>query len=58
LPAPSDHIVGCRFRGRCPLYLTLGQREQALCQQEDPDLDPAADGRGVACHHTRGVLTG
>ncbi len=58
MPAPTDEIVGCRFRGRCPLYLTLGEAEQSLCQREDPDLDPAADGRGVACHHTRGVLTG
>ncbi|MFH8403458.1 dipeptide ABC transporter ATP-binding protein [Streptomyces sp. NPDC018019] len=38
LPSPADVPSGCRFRGRCPLYATLGAPEQRRCREEDPRL--------------------
>ena len=54
LPSPSEHIDGCRFRSRCPLYKTLDPVRDAeartKCERDDPHLEPH-DGVDVACHH-------
>jgi len=39
---------GCAFHPRCA-------RADAGCRQHDPQLEPAGDGRGVACHHPLSV---
>lgn len=50
LPSPTEDIVGCNFRSRCPLYKILPEAEQQLCASEDPA--PRLIGRSkVACHH-------
>jgi oligopeptide transport system ATP-binding protein len=36
---------GCRFQARCPLG-----RGRAVCQEQEPVLQPAATGHLVACH--------
>ncbi len=42
-PSPVAPPPGCRFHPRCP-------RAFDRCRREDPALQPAADGRLVACH--------
>ncbi|MFA1550029.1 dipeptide ABC transporter ATP-binding protein [Actinomadura chokoriensis] len=49
-PGPMSPLKGCRFRGRCPRYLTLGPVEARLCEEQDPEASRDAD-RSVACHH-------
>jgi oligopeptide/dipeptide ABC transporter ATP-binding protein len=46
-PSPSAVLVGCAFRGRCPV---AGER----CGREAPALRAIADGRLVACHYAQG----
>ncbi|MGW7054152.1 dipeptide ABC transporter ATP-binding protein [Streptomyces sp. NPDC054887] len=41
---------GCRFRGRCPRYITLSSTERRRCEQEDPLLLPLAEDHAAACH--------
>jgi peptide/nickel transport system ATP-binding protein len=58
LPNPADPPSGCRFRTRCPLFVTLGPLAQQLCQEQEPPSRPpkdgsAAPGHEVACHHAR-----
>jgi peptide/nickel transport system ATP-binding protein len=60
LPSPSEHIDGCRFRTRCPLYKLLDPVKEATararCEQDDPHLAPHG-GVTAACHHVdRNVL--
>jgi peptide/nickel transport system ATP-binding protein len=60
LPSPSEHIDGCRFRTRCPLYRMLDPvkdaRARAQCERDDPHLMPHG-GVTAACHHVdRNVL--
>lgn len=54
LPSPSDHIDGCRFRSRCPLYKMLDPIRDAAarekCEHVDPSLRPFDDVE-AACHH-------
>ncbi|MGE3620815.1 MAG: oligopeptide/dipeptide ABC transporter ATP-binding protein [Acidimicrobiia bacterium] len=46
-PSPLDPPAGCRFHTRCPLA-------SERCRREEPSLEPAGDGRFVACHHPVG----
>jgi peptide/nickel transport system ATP-binding protein len=56
LPSPTDHIDGCRFRTRCPLYKMLDPAARAQCESVDPQLEPHG-GVTAACHHVdRNVL--
>ncbi|NVI90463.1 ABC transporter ATP-binding protein [Actinomadura sp. BRA 177] len=49
-PDPMSPLTGCRFRSRCPRYVTLAGEDTRLCDQQDPE--PWEDsGRSVACHH-------
>jgi peptide/nickel transport system ATP-binding protein len=50
LPDPMSPPIGCRFRSRCPRYLTLAEQDARLCEVEDPEPSEDAD-RSVACHH-------
>ena len=38
LPSPANPPAGCRFRSRCPLYLTLPPELQQRCIDESPEL--------------------
>jgi peptide/nickel transport system ATP-binding protein len=44
LPKTGSMTAGCRFQPRCPLATSI-------CEQKDPLLRQAGDGRTVACHH-------
>ncbi|AKP08018.1 Oligopeptide transport ATP-binding protein [Corynebacterium pseudotuberculosis] len=37
-PSPTEEITGCAFRGRCPLYVTLGDAHQRRCRTEEPEV--------------------
>ena len=53
LPSPLERPTGCRFRTRCPKYLTLGPDDQQRCQTDDPELldTPSRSGdHRAACH--------
>ena len=50
LPSPTEHIDGCNFRSRCPLFTMLGADKQALCASADPNLTPHGMVE-AACHH-------
>ncbi|MFF3273103.1 dipeptide ABC transporter ATP-binding protein [Streptomyces chrestomyceticus] len=50
-PSPADVPSGCRFRGRCPLYATLGAPEQRRCEQQDPPPESVGPGHESACHY-------
>ena len=44
IPSAKNPPTGCRFHTRCPFATDI-------CRQVEPDLEPAADGHAVACHH-------
>jgi peptide/nickel transport system ATP-binding protein len=53
LPSPMERPSGCRFRSRCPKYLTLDGADRARCDADDPALHAAVSGvddHQVACH--------
>ncbi|MDO5287179.1 MAG: ABC transporter ATP-binding protein [Actinomycetia bacterium] len=50
LPSPTEDVVGCSFRGRCPLYTRMPEDLQRLCTEQDPSLRTVG-GVTVACHH-------
>ncbi len=55
LPSPANPPSGCRFRTRCPLFLTLPQDKRQRCVDEEPLLrtvDQGADDR-AACHYAQ-----
>jgi len=45
-PDPQNLPPGCRFRPRCPFAIDI-------CDQEEPQIQRATDGRCVACHLQR-----
>jgi peptide/nickel transport system ATP-binding protein len=51
LPSPLERPSGCRFRTRCPKFLTLTEIEQRRCIDEDPQLMVAGDDHESACHY-------
>jgi len=51
LPSPLDRPSGCRFRTRCPKFLTLTEHEQQRCIDEDPALLGAGADHQAACHY-------
>jgi peptide/nickel transport system ATP-binding protein len=58
LPSPADPPSGCRFRTRCPLFLTLDGGKQGRCIEHEPPrygalpVEPraAVADHQVACH--------
>ncbi|GAA2257232.1 MULTISPECIES: ABC transporter ATP-binding protein [Kitasatospora] len=55
LPSPADVPSGCRFRNRCPKYLTLDERDQQRCRDEDPASAKLADDHSAACHFAKAL---
>ncbi len=55
LPSPANPPSGCRFRTRCPLFLTLDPQAQQRCLDEDPALEARTVGLQdlVACHYAQ-----
>ncbi|ROQ38456.1 peptide/nickel transport system ATP-binding protein [Frondihabitans sp. PhB188] len=52
-PNPTEKQVGCRFRGRCPVFAMLGAAEKERCATEVPlALPHGRDGQDhtAACH--------
>ncbi len=52
LPSPANPPSGCRFRTRCPLFLTLPEDKKQMCIDDSPELRTFEDGIDdrVACH--------
>jgi len=44
VPSPANPPAGCRFHPRC-------DRATDECKSQEPELEPAGDGRRVACWH-------
>ncbi|MPV36935.1 ABC transporter ATP-binding protein [Georgenia subflava] len=55
LPSPANPPSGCRFRTRCPKFLTLSEGEQSRCISEDPPLYPMGTDQKSACHYAEAV---
>ena len=55
VPSPANPPSGCRFRTRCPLFLTLSQGDQQRCINEEPLLIDRGLGPGhpAACHYAK-----
>ncbi|MFD7668852.1 dipeptide ABC transporter ATP-binding protein [Streptomyces sp. NPDC059788] len=49
-PGPAERVTGCGFRGRCPLYATLGPDRRARCEEQAPGLTAHGPGHTSACH--------
>ncbi|GCD33803.1 oligopeptide ABC transporter ATP-binding protein OppF [Streptomyces chrestomyceticus JCM 4735] len=49
-PSPAERVTGCGFRGRCPLFATLGPDQQARCETQAPSLTAHGPGHTSACH--------
>lgn len=54
LPSPTEDILGCSFRGRCPLYKLLDETKQQRCAAEEPKRRPIGTCE-VACHHSEQI---
>jgi peptide/nickel transport system ATP-binding protein/oligopeptide transport system ATP-binding protein len=63
VPSPADPPSGCRFRTRCPKFLTLTEDQKPLCVNQEPLLigrgAEAAGGEDAvhkaACHYAESV---
>ncbi|PRX95514.1 ABC transporter ATP-binding protein [Allonocardiopsis opalescens] len=52
LPSPANPPSGCRFRTRCPKFLTLSEDERTACIDTEPPLRGIGDtDHGAACHY-------
>jgi oligopeptide/dipeptide ABC transporter ATP-binding protein len=50
-PSPSEEMIGCPFRSRCPKYANgLSAPERGRCETEAPELVDRGHGHPVACH--------
>ncbi|OIV38144.1 peptide ABC transporter ATP-binding protein [Mangrovactinospora gilvigrisea] len=49
-PSPTQKQTGCRFRGRCPVFLALDEAGQRRCAEEVPALDTHGPDHVAACH--------
>ncbi|MFF4505934.1 dipeptide ABC transporter ATP-binding protein [Streptomyces sp. NPDC001401] len=51
-PTVGEHVTGCRFRTRCPVFTSLRREEQKRCEREIPATLKTAvgGGRSIACH--------
>ncbi len=49
VPEPGRRPAGCSFADRCSMA-------SAACRRAEPRLEPAADGRAVACFNSRGPI--
>jgi peptide/nickel transport system ATP-binding protein len=50
LPSPANPPSGCRFRTRCPKFLTLDETQQARCTDVEPVRESHGADHDVACH--------
>ncbi|MGH3614650.1 MAG: dipeptide ABC transporter ATP-binding protein [Pseudonocardia sp.] len=54
LPGPADPPSGCRFRTRCPLFVTLDETDRSRCVDAEPGrLQRGPGDHEVACHFAR-----
>ena len=55
VPSPANPPSGCRFRTRCPLFLTLSETDKSRCITEEPLLIARGlgDEHPAACHYAR-----
>ncbi|MDR0837110.1 MAG: ABC transporter ATP-binding protein [Propionibacteriaceae bacterium] len=51
MPSPADPPSGCKFRTRCPKFLSLDADSQARCVGVPPELSVAGADHNVACHY-------
>ncbi|WP_431896092.1 dipeptide ABC transporter ATP-binding protein [Nonomuraea sp. bgisy101] len=51
LPSPAHPPSGCRFRTRCPLFMTLTEAERIPCVTVEPEIRQLGADHGVACHY-------
>ena len=53
VPSPANPPSGCRFRTRCPKFLTLDEGEKQRCINEEPPLigRGLGDAHPAACHY-------
>ncbi|MFE0041629.1 dipeptide ABC transporter ATP-binding protein [Streptomyces albireticuli] len=54
-PSPVLREPGCRFRGRCPVYVGLAADERARCERERPEERAFGPERTAACHFAERV---
>ena len=52
LPSPADPPSGCKFRTRCPKFLTLSEDQRRPCISTSPELVGQGGGdHAAACHY-------
>lgn len=53
LPSPANPPQGCRFRSRCPKFLTLSEEQQRRCDELNPQLTTEGElDTMAACHYS------
>jgi oligopeptide/dipeptide ABC transporter ATP-binding protein len=57
VPSPANPPSGCRFRTRCPKFLTLSEVDSQRCVNEEPPLVERGLGarHPAACHYAEGA---
>ncbi|MDJ0384772.1 ABC transporter ATP-binding protein [Streptomyces sp. G-G2] len=49
-PSPTRRYEGCRFRGRCPVYVRLDPRQRQRCATDEPQPTSHAADHVASCH--------